>query len=437
MSSIADKPASPTWQRPPARQAYILLAALVALNLINFVDRQLLASFANYVVPELRLSNTEFGLLTGFVFVFMYVVSGIVMGAIADSVHRPPLVAMCLALWSGLTALSGAAHNFVTIAIPRAFIGVGESALTPSALSMLTDAFPSSKSGMAFSLYYLGLPIGSGLSLVLAGTLGERIGWRNCFFALGVIGIVFATLVYFLKDPKPPQFRGRDRASLRNVASTMGETFAVLLTSRNLRLTALGLFLLNFTGAVQVFDQLWLVRERGFPRAEIALVAGYIYVGAGIVGVLFGAFAGDYALRKWRVGRMPFLLGMLLILAPCAYLFRLAPPNSWLFWLGFAGVYFQLSMYVGPFYAVVQELTPDRVRATTTAAFLMLSNLGLAAGNLLGGVAVDFLDARGVHGPYTVAMIGAHLIANISLICFALVRYDGGGAGLADRGSAA
>src|ERR1043166_7992068 len=183
---------------------------------------------------------------------------------------------------------------------------------------------------MAFSLYYLGLPIGSGLSLVLAGTLAELIGWRNCFFALGAIGIVFATLVYFLKDPKPPRFRGRDRASLRSVVSTMGETFAVLLTSRNLRFTALGLFLLNFTGAVQVFDQLWLVRERGFPRAEIALMAGYIYVGAGIVGVLFGAFFGDYALRKWRVGRMPFLLGMLLILLPCGYLFRLASPHSWL-----------------------------------------------------------------------------------------------------------
>jgi len=84
----------------------------------------------------------------------------------------------------------------------------------------------------------------------------------------------------------------------------------------------------------------------------------------------------------------------------------------------------------------VQELTHDRVRATTTAAFLLLSNLGLAAGGLLGGIAVDFFGARGIHEPYTVAMIGAHLIANLSLVCFALVRYDRIGAERAGRASA-
>lgn len=422
MSSNVDQHSPQTWQPPQPRQAHTLLVVLIGLNILNFVDRQLLSSFANYIVPELQLSNTEFGLLTGFVFLFMYVIAGLFMGAAADAVSRPRLVAACLALWSGLTAASGAAYNFVTLAIPRTFIGIGESGVTPSSLSMLHDAFPREKRGMASSLYYLGQPLGAGFSLVLAGTLGELLGWRNCFYILGTVGILLAGPVLLIKDPKPPQYRRAERTTNRNLLATLREAFCLLIANRNLRLAAIGVFLANFVQGVQIFDQLWLVQERGFDRAEIARLTGYLYVAAGIAGVLFGAFGGDYALRRWGVSRMNFLLGSLLVLLPAAYLFRLAPPDSWLFWLGFAGIYFQMSMYVGPFFAVVHELTPGHVRATMTAAYLLIMNVGLGTGNILGGALVDLLGSGGVAQPYTMAMLGAHVIANLGLICFALVR---------------
>ena len=92
---------------------YGLLAFLTLLNVLNFVDRQLLASFANFIVPDLELTNTEFGLLTGFVFIAFYAVAGLFMGALADMVHRPRLVAAGVALWSLLTAASGAARGFL------------------------------------------------------------------------------------------------------------------------------------------------------------------------------------------------------------------------------------------------------------------------------------------------------------------------------------
>ena len=159
------------------RKNYIFLCFLTILNVMNFVDRQLLASFANFIVPDLNLTNTEFGLLTGLLFITFYAIMGLFMGALADKVNRPKLVALGLALWSILTAASGAAKGFISLAIPRMFIGVGESVLTPTAMSMLADRFPQSKLGFASGFYYMGVPIGVGVILLIAGYMGPAIGW--------------------------------------------------------------------------------------------------------------------------------------------------------------------------------------------------------------------------------------------------------------------
>ena len=81
---------------------YGFLMFLTLLNVMNFVDRQLLASFANWIVPDLGLTNTEFGLLTGLIFIFFYSVAGVFMGVLADRVNRTRLIAAGLALWSAL-----------------------------------------------------------------------------------------------------------------------------------------------------------------------------------------------------------------------------------------------------------------------------------------------------------------------------------------------
>ena len=162
---------------------YGFLMFLTLLNVMNFVDRQLLASFANWIVPDLGLTNTEFGLLTGLIFIFFYSVAGVFMGVLADRVNRTRLIAAGLALWSALTALSGMAKGFVSLAIPRLFIGVGESIMTPTAMSLLADRFPSSRLGFASGVYYMGVPIGVAASLFVVAYLEPLLGWRGCFYA--------------------------------------------------------------------------------------------------------------------------------------------------------------------------------------------------------------------------------------------------------------
>ena len=152
------------------------LCLLTLLNVLNMLDRNLMSAFANYIVPDLGLSNTEYGLLTGLVFLIFYSVAGLYMGMLADTVNRTRLISFGVTLWSALTAASGLAWNFVSMAIPRMFIGVGESILTPSAMSLLADRFPQSRLGFAAGFYYIGAPLGAGGSFLLAGYLGPIIG---------------------------------------------------------------------------------------------------------------------------------------------------------------------------------------------------------------------------------------------------------------------
>ena len=146
------------------RAAVALLAFLTLLNILNFVDRTLIASLAPLLISDLGLSRTEIGLLAGFGFVVFYTLVGIFLGLAADRWPRLRLVAGGLALWSAMTAVSGLARSFVHLLIPRLFVGIGEATLAPAALSMLGDAFPRRRLALATGIYYAGPPLGMATS---------------------------------------------------------------------------------------------------------------------------------------------------------------------------------------------------------------------------------------------------------------------------------
>ncbi len=381
---------------------YGLLGFLTLLNVMNFVDRQLLSSFANFIVPDLQLSNTEFGILTGFAFIIFYSVMGLFMGALADLVHRPRLIAFGLGLWSLLTAASGMAKGFVSLAIPRTFIGVGESILTPTSMSLLSDRFPHSRLGFASGFYYMGVPIGVGVSLLIVGYLGPAIGWRNCFYALGALGVVLAAVMLFVPEsPRQHQITRPDAPKQKPSDMIRSLVFA-LRSSPALVFTMLGGVCLHFILGAAAFDQLWFVQERGFERAEIALLSGWIAMGAGVLGNIFGGIGGDWWLRRTGAGRPMFLFWVMLILAPFNVMYRLVDEHSVLFWLGLFLGFFQLGAFYGPTFATVQELVPPGIRGSAVAFYLLMLNLvGLGIGITFGGILVDALIARSVSEPYT------------------------------------
>ncbi len=398
---------------------YRLLFFLTLLNLLNFVDRQLIASFANFIVPDLGLTDWQYGILTGLAFVFFYSIMGLFMGTLADKYNRPRLIGFGVLLWSVFTALTGAAKGFISMAIPRAFIGVGESILTPTSMSMLSDSFPANRMGFAAGVYYMGVPIGVGISLLIVGFLGEPLGWRNCFYILGGIGAVLGIVAFFFKDrPRKHLIDNPDEVNLS--FSEIVSTLRQALTSSNaLILTIAGGVLYHVALGAAVFEQLWYAQERGFERSEIAQLTGIIGVVAGLAGNLFGGLMSDWWLRTFNQGRPMFLFWLTLLLLPLGIIYRFVEPNTFIFWLGVLIGYFQLGCFYGPTFSTVQELVPPKIRATVVAFYILCLNLiGLTFGSLGGGIFTDLLRSFDVAEPYTIMLVTFSLIAGLAIPCY-------------------
>ena len=174
----------------------LYLIIFLFLNIINFVDRNILFAFGDTIKTEFNLTNTQWGLLTGLVFLFSYSVASVFIGILGDRFSRTKIIGIGIMFWSAMTSLTGIAKNIPTLFISRALIGVGESSLSPNAMSMLSDVYPQKKRGLATAIYYLGIPLGVGFGFLIASILGPIFGWRNIFIILGICALYFTKINY-------------------------------------------------------------------------------------------------------------------------------------------------------------------------------------------------------------------------------------------------
>jgi MFS family permease len=193
------------------------LIVLVIVYALNFIDRQIISILAEDIKRDLGLADAQIGFLYGTAFAVFYALFGIPLGRLADSWYRGRLIALGLALWSSMTALSGFASSFGMLAAARIGVGIGEASASPAAYSMISDYFPKEKRGTALSIYSSGLYIGGGLSLPIGGLVLSRwnnaypdpvlaplglAGWQAAFLAVGVPGLLLALWVLSLREPQ-------------------------------------------------------------------------------------------------------------------------------------------------------------------------------------------------------------------------------------------
>jgi MFS family permease len=396
-----------------------ILLFLLLLNILNMVDRTLITSFGTAIIKDLDLSDSQFGLLTGPIFVFFYSIMGLFMGALADRVHRPRLIAAGLVLWSTLTAFSGVAKNFAQIGIARLFIGVGESAMAPSAISMISDMFPKTRRGTATGVYYLGVPLGAGASFIVAGILGPMIGWRNCFLLLGGLGLVLALVLLLIKDPERGAMEEQGSSAEQQESLIVGnwrgivsDVFKVVKSTPALAWTMIGAVFLHIPLGAGQFAIVWLERERGFGMGEISATYGLIYIVFGTAGTFLGGILSDWYQARYRGGRVRFLALLMFAVTPLLISFRFVDPSSALFYVGMAAGMFSVSSFYGPAFSTVQDLTPVRLRGVMTGLLLVACNLlGLGIGALMTGVLSDVFSANEIFEPLTKALLSADVLS--------------------------
>jgi MFS family permease len=404
--------------------ANLFLGFLILLNILNFVDRQLIASLSPLIAEDLGLSDTQIGLLTGFFFVMFYSLISIFMGTLADRFNRSLLMGGGLFLWSLLTAASGAAVRFVHLAGARIFVGVGEASLTPAAMSMLSDKFPPERRAFAAGMYYAGIPLGTGLSLVIAGTVGTALGWRNCFYILGGLGMAMSMVLLFVKDPprgamEPEGSRASSRPPRQSFISILKALIASTRRSLSLFMVVVASSVLVFGMNASVMDQLWLVRERGYSQQSAALIFGLIFLVAGIIGNYVGGAMSDWCHRRWKGGRLLFVAWLELAVIPVTLIYRFLPPHTLVFYsCAFIGGMAAMMM-MGPTFASVQDLVPIRIRSTSVGMLILGHNLlGVAPGAFVAGFLCDAFRDAGWQQPMTYGIFFTRIVGLLAVPMF-------------------
>ena len=182
---------------------YYVLAILVFVYMLNFVDRQIIGILAAPLKQEFQLSDSQFGLLGGIAFASVYSTLAIPLAWLADRTSRVWIMTGALTVWSGFTALCGVAGSFSQLFLFRMGVGVGEAGGVAPAYSLIADYFPPNQRARAMAAFAFGIPLGTAGGTLIGGLLAAQYGWRTAFIAVGVIGVLVAPILRLtVRDPK-------------------------------------------------------------------------------------------------------------------------------------------------------------------------------------------------------------------------------------------
>lgn len=393
MSAAARAPgAAPAAPFSPAYARYVL-GVLLAVYVMNFVDRQILAIVLDDVKRELGASDTAMGLLSGFAFAAFYTVAGIPIARLADRRSRRTIVAVSLALWSATTAACGLAASFWQLALARFGVGIGEAGGTPPSHALLSDYFPPERRATALAIYGMGIYFGVLFGFMGGGWIRDAFDWRTAFLAAGVPGVPLALLVFFTVREPP---RGASEARAVGAEPPRGrDVLRILFGRRAFALLTLAACCQATSGyAVLTWGPAFLGRVHQLGASAIGTSFGLVAGLGGALGITLGGVLADRLAR--RDARYHAWLPAVVSLAafPFAVPFYLAGDVATAL-ASFAVFYVVNNMYVGSLWSLAQGLVPVRMRALASAALLAILNLvGQGLGPLFVGALNDALAPR-------------------------------------------
>ncbi len=394
-------------QTPYVRKSYryFVLGVLTLVYALNFVDRQLLVILQEQIKLDLQLSDTQLGLLSGFAFALFYVSCGIPIARWADRGVRRSIIALALTVWSGMTAVSGLAQNYIHLLLARVGVGVGEAGGSPPAHSMISDIFEEKERATALSIYSIGIYVGILTGFALGGFIADTFGWRTAFLVVGLPGIAVAALLRFtVREP----IRGwsEKRESEAGEAPPFLEVLRFLWSRRTFRNLALaGSLQATVIYGVGNWLPSFFLRNHDIGLAELgvwmALTSGF----GGGAGSFFGGWFAD---RMGQHDRRWYVWGSaVLIFSITPILWVMLNTADLTLALLLTGIFHFLSAsYLGPALAVSHGLVGLRMRALTSAIFFFFINLiGLGLGPLIVGFLSDTFTASGMEGGLATAML--------------------------------
>jgi len=394
--------------RDPAQRvgprAWVALAILCLVYVLNFVDRQLLSILAKPIQDNLHVSDGQLGLIGGLYFALFYCLIAIPVGWLADRTNRVRVLAGACALWSAATVACGLSVNYPQLVVARMTVGIGEAGGVPPSYAIISDYFPPSRRGTALAIFNLGPPIGQAIGVAAGASIAAAFGWRAAFVALGAVGVVVAATVLSVREPRRG---GLDpAAAVATAKAGFAETVRMFFTTPVLLLMAVA------SGVTQIitygsgnFSTLFLMREKGMTLGEVAIWVALIVAVFMSGGIFVSGRVIDRFTRKSRQAYALVPAVSLIAAAPLFLGFALAPtwPIALVFLAGVTSLnYFYLSSAVA---LVQQTVRPDQ-RVLCGALLLLVMNLmGLGIGPAFVGAVSDHFHGAHPHSSLKLAFL--------------------------------
>jgi predicted MFS family arabinose efflux permease len=372
LEQVSGAPAPGGAEPVAPRDRWYVLGLLTIVYAINIADRFSISTLIEPIRKEFGLSDAKVAFLTGGALGLFYVTVGIFLAVLADRVSRRNILAISLAIWSGITAVCGLTHSFGQLLLARFGVGIGEAGGTPPSTSILADKFPPARRPMALTVFALGACLGAWLGSTVAAAAAERGGWRLAFLVLGIPGVLIALIVWLtVREPR--------RGQLDAMAAPRNEPLTDTLSFIARQRSAIHLLLGGSVATFWSWGLMWwtppfLQRSHHMTLGQAGALLGNMHLLAGTAGTLFAGLlmAVPRAADPRYVTRLLAWVAVLTTI-PSILAYWVVPDTAaviWL-WIFVPGVYF----YIGPILGLLQNVVPANMRATTCALLLFTANI--------------------------------------------------------------
>jgi MFS family permease len=394
---------------PPAySNAYrgTVLALLLSAYTFSFIDRTIVNTIGQAIKLDLKLTDTQLGVLNGLAFAILYSILQVPVARLAERVNRVRVIGAALILWSGFTAACGFAGSYTTLLFTRIGVGIGEAGCSPPSHALISDYFPPERRASALGVYAFGIPLGGMIGAMAGGWLAQAFNWRLAFMVVGLPGVILALAIMLLiKEPR----RDRDfQPPPWNVARELRELWAVtvvLFARWPVLNIMLGMTIVSFAGyGGGAFAAPYFIRTFGLDYATVGLftgLAGGIAAGAG---TLIGGVLTDWAAKhspRWYA--LTPAIGLTLSLP---FIYLVYTVSTWQMAVAFLllpGIFSYT--YLAPSFSIVQNSAPPESRATAAAVFLLFVNIiALGGGPVFTGALIDALSRYHLNHPHMTDM---------------------------------
>jgi MFS family permease len=408
---------------PPARTGWLVVILLMLAYIVSFIDRQIMALLIQPIKFDLNLSDTSVSLLIGLAFGVFYAVMGIPLGRLADSTSRRTLIAVAIVIWCIMTVACGMSDTYWQLFLARVGVGIGEAALAPAALSLISDYFPRETRARAISVYNAGVSIGAAIAFIVGGRLigyvnsappvvlplvGEMRPWQTVFLWVGLPGLFIAAAMFAIREPER-----RGKMPIVGLRPDDAMPFSMVVSYLKTRWRSFGSHFVGMS-VVTILGYAyfaWLpttfMRTWSWTIPQITLIYGLMLLTLAPLGVVLGGWYADWLFRNGRkdAHMRATLFGCVALFVPWQTIAPLMPtPELFLIVLSPAVVGGAWVTATGV--SALMMICPNQMRGQTTAVYyLVISLLGLTVGPSAVAVATDYLFRDEAMLRYSLALV--------------------------------